>query len=93
MSFPKYVKCMSLPDENGVSISEWVVRLYDNQIEDNNGDKIPTPPELLNRYYTCKSPMSAGKSIFKERPNKSVGYMTLEDLEKFRTKDRFEVKA
>ncbi len=91
MSFPKYIKCTSLKDKEGRITSEWVVRLYDNQIEDENGNKIPTPPELLNRYYTCKLPF-VGRSIFSERPDKFRAYMTMEEIEVFRSEDKIIVQ-
>jgi hypothetical protein len=55
MKFPKYVKCWSAKNKEGVRITEWVVRLYDEQMADDTGKKVKTPDELLNRYYAIIS--------------------------------------
>jgi hypothetical protein len=51
--------------------------------------KYQPPPELLNRFYSTKSPY-VGKSIFSQRKNKDVMFMKIEDLEPFRSEDRLE---
>jgi len=89
IKLPRYIKCISIPDDMGRVVPEWVIRIYDNQMENEHGDKVATPHELLNRYYTVKSPF-LGVSIYTKRPNKNAQFMTIEELEAFRCQDRLE---
>jgi hypothetical protein len=67
MKFPKYVKCWTAKNKDGKKITEWVVRLYDEQMEDENGKKVKTPDELLNRYYALMIPNDNYKSHLWEK--------------------------
>jgi hypothetical protein len=91
-SYPKYIKCKTIPDENGLSHEEWVVRLWDETMDDKFNKKIPTPANLLNRYYSLRIPSSKFNSIFKSRNNKKQLFMTYEEIANFKCSSNIEVK-
>ena len=67
MQYPRYIRGESLPDKDGKTQPEWVVRLYDNNIEDAEGNKVPTPDHLLNRYYKTSGFIPKDISMFQGR--------------------------
>jgi hypothetical protein len=71
--YPRYI--MVTTDFHGKEFSEWVVRLYANQIEDNSGKKVATPDHLLNRYHRLSNHIPIKESIF----NGNI-YLTYENL-------------
>lgn len=91
MNFPKYVKCKTLPDKNGEIHTEWVVRLMDKSMDNQDGKKIPTPVGLLDRYYSVRCPHSKGDSILKSRKDKSHLYITYKELSIFKCSSNIEV--
>lgn len=64
-NYPQYLRLER--EVNGELITEWIVRLYKKQIDDENGKKIPTPKNLLNRYYKISNFIPLNKSVFKGR--------------------------
>lgn len=72
-NYPQYVKVTH--NVNGVIINEWAVRLYAKQI-DKDGKKLPTPSDLLNRYYRTSNFVKSPISMFS---NKKI-YLTIEDI-------------
>lgn len=76
---PKYVKVNS-QKRNGEPCIEWVVRLYDFSIENENGEKIDTPYHMLNRYYTTLQDPKNFQSVVESRKNKENLWITYEEL-------------
>lgn len=76
-NFPQYIKVE--PSVNGKLIQEWAVRLYKKQIDDESGNKIPTPEHLLNRYYRTSGFLRGDFSIF----GPENIFLTYEDIEEY----------
>lgn len=76
---PKYIKVNS-QKRNGEPCVEWLVRLYDLSIEDENGNKIDTPYDMLNRYYTTFQNKQVFQSVVESRKNKDHLWITYEEL-------------
>lgn len=76
---PKYIKVNS-QKRNGEHCIEWLVRLHDFSMEDQDGNKIDTPYEKLNRYYTTFQDKQNFKSVVEDRKNKDNLWITYEEV-------------
>lgn len=82
--YPKYVKCKTLPNKSGEVFTEFFVRMFDEQMDDDNGKKIKTPDDFLNRYYTTRNNPNMYKSLLKERKDKKVSFMRIDEVNKYK---------
>lgn len=52
-NLPRYVRTLSHPDEQGIRRPEWLVRGISEETNNEHGERVKTPEDLLNRYYRC----------------------------------------
>lgn len=77
--YPRYVRVKSLPNENGVTQAEWLVRGISEEYTGTDGKtKIQTPEDLINRYYRCDTNVPKHLSIINTSQSNFLRYEELD---------------
>lgn len=77
--YPRYVRVQSLPDKDGNTYPEWLVRGVSEEHFGPDGiTKIKATEEQINRYYRCDTSIPAEISITSLYPSTFLRYEELQ---------------